>query len=87
MTNRTLDPLDPRCAHEFVTFDEETGDGPETYCKHCLGDEGAHTQYASNIFEREDDPELPGSVREDISGMSLADMEYYFMDADPAAFL
>lgn len=42
---------------------------------------------AATIYERQANPQAPGSVREDISGMSVDEMFEYFGDVDPIEFL
>lgn len=42
---------------------------------------------AATIYERLDDPDFPGTIDEDIRDLSIAEMEDYFGDTDPAEFL
>jgi hypothetical protein len=42
---------------------------------------------ASDIYERQANPDAPGSVMDDIAGLSLDEMFDYFADTDPSEFL
>jgi hypothetical protein len=47
----------------------------------------ANLPVAADIYERMDNPGMGGSVHNDIRDMSMADMEDYFGDTDPAEWL
>lgn len=45
------------------------------------------TLQAADIYERIDNPDMAGSIDDDLVGLTLDEMGDYFGDLDPIAFL
>lgn len=42
---------------------------------------------ATTVYERLDDPDFPGTIEDDLDGLTIDQMAAYFGDLDPAEFL